>query len=111
MTKEKLKRLFELQHMQLVAKMAAASMPPAYSSDDMGGLLEYMELTSVVEETEREMQEIAGDYEPQEFEKRFKAIQDGPERVTFTLDDQRNSTYEVLGKKMTLEEVAEKYLK
>ena len=103
-TKELWYDAMKLNTQFMVLRVEVAHMPVAYMSSDLGNMEHDIRLRAKLNEVVEKLDELMKEVDVQTILE--EAI---TSKWVFTLEDQRIAIAEVLGKRMTIEEVYEKY--
>lgn len=103
-TKELWYDAMKLNTQFMVLRIEVAHMPIAYMSSDLGSLEHDLRLRAKLDEVVEKLDELMKEVDVQTILE--EAV---TSKWVFTLEDQRIAVEEVLGKRMTIEEVYEKY--
>jgi hypothetical protein len=110
MKSEEIKEICKLLHMKTVCTVLISKAPIAYTNENAHQLINDMKIRDKYEEVSKELEDKIKDIGIEKVNETFsnkEIMQD--EKNRFTFDDQRQATFEVIGKKLTIEEFLEKY--
>lgn len=105
---EQIKEICKIQHKMVVANYMISKMPIAYTNYDIGRFEKDMQIRSIADNCQQQMEELINKYGDKIIKNTFSDkdyLQ--KEENRFTFEDQRQATKEVIGKELTLEEVFE----